>query len=174
MKHMFEPMSEKIQKKLAGWKGRLLSFGGKIILIKHVLASMPIHILSVLNLPKGIHNDLNRILSSFLWNATDGSKRRKWVSWRKFCYPIEEGGLGIRDFNEVQQALFMKFAWKLKERNSFWADFFRAKNLKKNFGGLGEDIPYTISILERGGFGTAYHAAKFILPCSRWVVKLLV
>jgi hypothetical protein len=101
MKYMFEPMMDKIQKKLAGWKGRLLSFGGKITLIKHVLCSMPIHILSVLNLPKGIHNELNRIFSSFLWNASDGSKRRKWISWRKICYPVDEGGLGIRDFSEV-------------------------------------------------------------------------
>lgn len=53
-KHMFEPLLEKIQKKLARWKGHLLSFGGKIVLIKHVIRSMPIHFLLVLNLPKGV------------------------------------------------------------------------------------------------------------------------
>lgn len=26
---------------------------------------------------------------------------------------MEEGGLGIRDLSEVQQALFMRFAWKI-------------------------------------------------------------
>lgn len=65
-KKMFEPLMDKIQKKLASWKGRLLSFGGKITLIKYVLCNMPIHVLSVLKMPKRIHNELSSIFSSFL------------------------------------------------------------------------------------------------------------
>lgn len=95
-----------------------------------ILCSMPIHILSILNLPKGTHNELNQIFSSFLWNTTDGSKKWKWISWRKNCFPIEECGLGNRDFEEVQRALFMRFAWKLMVGNSFWAEFFHAKYMK--------------------------------------------
>lgn len=45
---LFDPLIIKVQKRLAGWKSKILSFGEKIILIKHVLSSMPIHILSVL------------------------------------------------------------------------------------------------------------------------------
>lgn len=51
---MFDPLLAKVLKKLAGWKSKLLSFGGKIILLKHVLNSILIYMLSVLNLPKGI------------------------------------------------------------------------------------------------------------------------
>lgn len=36
---LFEPLLFRVQKKLAGWKSKLLSFGEKIILIKHVLTS---------------------------------------------------------------------------------------------------------------------------------------
>lgn len=96
MKHMFEPLMDKIQKKLAGWKGRLLSFGGEITLIKYVLCSMPIHVLSVLKLPKGVHNDLNSIFSSFLWNATDGSRRQNGshgeksvIMWKRVVWVFE-------------------------------------------------------------------------------------
>lgn len=63
---IFDPLIAKVQKKLAGWKGKLLSFGGKIVLIKHVLSSMPIHIVSILNLPKRVLSTLKGIFSNFL------------------------------------------------------------------------------------------------------------
>ncbi|KAF5475433.1 hypothetical protein F2P56_007238 [Juglans regia] len=34
---MVDPLLAKVQKKLSGWKSKVLSFGGKIVLIKHVL-----------------------------------------------------------------------------------------------------------------------------------------
>lgn len=63
---MFDPFLAKVQKKLAGWKSKLLSFGGKIMLLKHVLNSMPIHLLSRMNLPKGVLKGLKTIFSNFL------------------------------------------------------------------------------------------------------------
>ncbi|KAG2720837.1 hypothetical protein I3760_02G052600 [Carya illinoinensis] len=128
---LFEPLLLKLQKKLAGWKSNILSFGGKIILLKHVLSSMPIHVLSVMNLPKGVFKAIKSIFSSFLWNSTDDKRKRKWVSWKNICLPVEEGGLGIRSLHDVQMSLFMKFAWKLLKGNSVWAKFF----LKKYVGG---------------------------------------
>lgn len=47
----FDPLLEMVSKKLAGWKNRLLSQGGRLILLRHVLSSMPIH-LSVIQMPK--------------------------------------------------------------------------------------------------------------------------
>lgn len=75
--HMFEPLLAEVQKKLAGWKSKLLSFGGKIVLTKHVLNSMPIHLLSVTNLPKGIFGKLKSIFSNFLWGSSMDIKKRK-------------------------------------------------------------------------------------------------
>ncbi|KAG6658115.1 hypothetical protein CIPAW_04G137600 [Carya illinoinensis] len=110
---LFEPLLLKLQKKLAGWKSNILSFGGKIILLKHVLSSMPIHVLSVMNLPKGVFKAIKSIFSNFIWNSTDDKRKRKW------------------NLHDVQKSLFMKFAWKLLEGNSVWAKFF----LKKYVGG---------------------------------------
>lgn len=71
---------------------------------------MLIHLLSVINLPKGIFGKLKSIFTNFLWGSSDEIDKRKWVLWRKICFPIEEGGLGICDLYEVQLSLFMKFA----------------------------------------------------------------
>ncbi|KAG2663424.1 hypothetical protein I3760_16G029200 [Carya illinoinensis] len=45
--------------------------------------------------------------------------------------PIEEGGLDIHDFEDMQKAL-MKFVWRLFTGKSLWADFFRVKYIQNN------------------------------------------
>lgn len=45
-------MVAKIVKKVTGWHGKLLSVGGRTILIKHVLQSQPIHLLAAVEPPK--------------------------------------------------------------------------------------------------------------------------
>ncbi|KAK3184524.1 hypothetical protein Dsin_031810 [Dipteronia sinensis] len=50
----FDPLIQKISKKIEGWKSRLLSQGGRLVLLRHVLSSMPLHLLSVLNKPKTV------------------------------------------------------------------------------------------------------------------------
>lgn len=52
----FEDLLSKIVKRLNGWQGRMLSYGGRLILIKHVLQSLPTYTLVALNPPKGILN----------------------------------------------------------------------------------------------------------------------
>lgn len=75
--NMFDPFLARVQKKVVGWKSKLLSFGGKIVLIKHVLNSMPIHMLSVLNIPKGVISGLKKIFLNFLWGNSVDNKKRK-------------------------------------------------------------------------------------------------
>ncbi|XP_042944792.1 uncharacterized protein LOC122278673 [Carya illinoinensis] len=115
-----------------GWKSKMLSFGGKIMLLRHVLNSMPIHILSIVKVPKAVFGMINKIFSDFLWGSSLGNKKRKWVVWHQICKPVEEGGIGIRDLVEVQQSLFMKFGWKLVTGVSLWADFFQEKYLHRD------------------------------------------
>jgi hypothetical protein len=43
----FQPIIEKINKRLAGWKGRLLSKAGKETLVKSVFTAQPIYLLTV-------------------------------------------------------------------------------------------------------------------------------
>ncbi|XP_022895288.1 uncharacterized protein LOC111409474 [Olea europaea var. sylvestris] len=96
-----EPLVEKIRKKIAGWKLQLLSQGGRLVLLRHVLTCMATHLLSVLNVPKSIFKRLNSILSSFFWGEVNGRTRKKWCCWDKLCKPVVEGGIGVRKFEDV-------------------------------------------------------------------------
>ena len=51
-KEDLQPIIDKSIKKAAGWKGRLLSHSSKLDLVKSVLVSIPIDLLSVIKFPK--------------------------------------------------------------------------------------------------------------------------
>lgn len=63
---VLEPLVEKISKKVANWKFQLFSQGGRLILLQHVLFSLLIHILSVINVLNVTLHGIYFILANFL------------------------------------------------------------------------------------------------------------
>ncbi|XP_027171679.1 uncharacterized protein LOC113771278 [Coffea eugenioides] len=88
----FDGIIAKVRARVCHWSAKLLSMGGKLILIKHVLNSMPLYLLQVLKPPKAVLVALGRIFNSFLWDKSHDAKRTHWASWERLCFPTEEGG----------------------------------------------------------------------------------
>ncbi|XP_059301909.1 uncharacterized protein LOC132053827 [Lycium ferocissimum] len=93
----FNDAITKVVRKTSGWQGKLLSIGGKAILIKHVLQSQPIYLLAAMKPPNEIFLQIERYMTKFFWGCTDKKKKLHWSSWAKMCYPTEEGGLVSED-----------------------------------------------------------------------------
>lgn len=89
--HLFDPLILRIQNKVANQKGKLLSQGGQLILIHHVLCCMTTHILAVLSIPLVVINKINFIISSFFWKESNGRARMKQKAWKKICNPRRKG-----------------------------------------------------------------------------------
>lgn len=106
----FKELLNSIRGRLEGWQNRFLSISARLLLLRHIVSSIPVHLLLVLHAPKIVVSSLNRIMSNFLWGASNGKQKRKWVAWQKVCSPTQEWG---RKFEEVQSSLFMKLAWNL-------------------------------------------------------------
>ena len=51
-------IEDRIEKRLSGWKGNLLSIGGRLVLINSILSSLPMFMLSFFEVPKGVHRKL--------------------------------------------------------------------------------------------------------------------
>jgi hypothetical protein len=47
-------VEERLQKRLTSWKGKLLSLGGRLVLINSVLTNMVLYMISFFQLPKGV------------------------------------------------------------------------------------------------------------------------
>ncbi|KAK6773729.1 hypothetical protein RDI58_028967 [Solanum bulbocastanum] len=126
----FSELIKKIQTKLQVWKGKLLSFGGKIVLINSVLQSIPIYLLSTLNSPKCVLDDIHRMFAKFLWNLKEEGRAKHWIAWNNICLPREEGGLDIRSLFDISKALFAKLWWNFRINNTLWSNFMWTKYCK--------------------------------------------
>lgn len=121
MEYFFELMA-KFDKRISDWRGRLLSFAGKITLLKSVLNVLPIHALSVIKPPKKLIQHLEKSMRAFLWNSK-GQHRKRWISWSHICRSMAEGGLGIRSLTQVMTALHAKRCWSVIKGESVWAQY---------------------------------------------------
>lgn len=70
-----QPLIDKILKKIAGWRGRLLSLAARAILIKSCLASIPVYLLSFIKFPKWAIN-----LLILRWPSTCGMILQKVIN----------------------------------------------------------------------------------------------
>lgn len=88
------------------------------------------HLLSAFHVPKLVFKKLQGLFAHFFWGEQGGKSKWKWRAWQKLCVPVEVGGIGVRDLDEVQKSLFLKFGWDLLTKDSLWAKLFRAKYVK--------------------------------------------
>ena len=65
-KVIWDPIIEKFEKRLSGWKFAYLSKGRRLTLIKSVLSSIPTYCLSLFPLPTSVANKLEAIQRNFL------------------------------------------------------------------------------------------------------------
>ncbi|XP_058084555.1 uncharacterized protein LOC131232338 [Magnolia sinica] len=87
---------------------------GRATLVKHVLASVPIHTLAATHVLVGVLKSLETRFVDFLWGWADGKKKLHWKKWRTITTPKPEGGLGIRNLSKVIKACRLKMAWIVK------------------------------------------------------------
>ena len=109
---IWNPILEKMEKKLSGWKCLYLSKGGRLTLLKSTLSSLPTYFSSLFTIPIAVAARLERIQRNFLWGSSEGSFKYPLVAWDKVCSPIEMGGLGIRNVVSFNQALLRKWLWR--------------------------------------------------------------
>ncbi|XP_015159687.1 uncharacterized protein [Solanum tuberosum] len=71
----YSHLVQKVSKEICGWKARILSFGGKITLIKHALQSNPIHTMAAISPPNTTIKYIESIITNFFWGR-DQDKRK--------------------------------------------------------------------------------------------------
>ncbi|XP_026419470.1 uncharacterized protein LOC113315405 [Papaver somniferum] len=125
-------MMEMLQKKLAGWIGKLLDCSARLTLMKFFLCSIPIYNMSVYKWPKAVIKECERIIRNFLWTGDPSVNKLVIVKWEEVNAPLTEGGLGIRRLEVMNKALLLKLLWKIETEDDEWTRFMRAKYKNKN------------------------------------------
>ena len=116
-KTVWNPILEKMEERLAGWKRLYLSKGGKVTLIKSTLSSLPTYFLSLLPIPIKVAKQMEELQRDFLWNGIGDKCKLHLVNWSKVCRPVKNGGLGIRCLRRFNSALLAKWLWRYSVEN---------------------------------------------------------
>ena len=89
-----QPVVDKMIKRVAGWKGKLLSSAGKLTLLKSCLSSIPIYLLSVIKFPKWAVENINSQMANFLWHDAEGKHKYQLSNWQSLAPKIRSWRLG--------------------------------------------------------------------------------
>jgi len=92
---------DKVGAKLQGWKGRLMTKSGRLILVRSVLSSIPSYHMTALFRS----GQLRR------WTELEGISGNCLVNWRRVRQPKSLGGLGIKDLACFNRALRLRWMW---------------------------------------------------------------
>ncbi|XP_020084915.1 uncharacterized protein LOC109707794 [Ananas comosus] len=116
------PIINRIEMRIEGWKAKLLSHGGRVILVNSVLSNLPLFYFAIFKASQWVLNRIEALRRAFFWkgcsNISGGSCL---VSWKIICKSKREGGLGIKDMEAMNKALLTKWWWRFfNERHLLW------------------------------------------------------
>jgi hypothetical protein len=64
-------MESRFVSKLGCWRSKMISYDDWLVLINSVLTSLPIFMLSFMEIPKGVRKRLDYFRSNFLWQSDE-------------------------------------------------------------------------------------------------------
>ncbi|GJR97832.1 RNA-directed DNA polymerase, eukaryota [Tanacetum coccineum] len=134
----WNPIIQRFSSKLAQWKARLLSVGGRLSLIKSVLGNLSTYYMSIYLMSVSIQKKLESMRNNFFIGGEEGDKKITWVRWKKCLASKKLGGLGIGSIYALNLGLLFKWIWRFRcHSNDLWARVI--KNVYGHNGGIHDD-----------------------------------
>ena len=126
-----EPLFQQVKSRFSSWSVKTLSFSGRLLLIKTVIAGITTFWCSAFILPKACINRINSLCSMFLWKGHLDGHNTARVSWEKVVLTKRQGGLGVKDLLNWNKSCSLRLIWMLFFRpDSVWVQWFKEVILK--------------------------------------------
>ncbi|XP_074297251.1 uncharacterized protein LOC141627956 [Silene latifolia] len=82
--------------RIRGWNKRKISYSGRLVLVKSVLATIHNYWSQIFILPMGVIDRIKALCRNFLWEGGEGYSKALLVAWCTLCKG-KGGGLGLID-----------------------------------------------------------------------------
>nr|GEX29265.1 RNA-directed DNA polymerase, eukaryota, reverse transcriptase zinc-binding domain protein [Tanacetum cinerariifolium] len=105
--------------RLSKWKMKTLSIGGRLMLLKSVLGSIPIFHMFIFKVHIKVLQRMECMRCHFFNGADLGGKKSMWVKWKNVLASKAKGGLGVSSLHALNRALMFK--WD----TAFWEEVWR-------------------------------------------------
>ncbi|KAL3694390.1 hypothetical protein R1sor_008041 [Riccia sorocarpa] len=90
-----EVVLKSIEMELKVWVYRYLTWKSRLLLIKHICAVIPQHVLMSVGIDSKRSRKIENLLGNFLWGwSRDKIPKTALLAWNKLPFPTEAGGLG--------------------------------------------------------------------------------
>jgi hypothetical protein len=124
-------LEKKFEARIGNWSHMWLSLGGRVILEKYVLERIPVHWLSLSNIPNCTLNNIRRRMFNFMWKGKKIKEGVHLISWKKIAKPKKVGGCGIENIFTFGKALVTKILWRCLMVPGLWHELILKKYLRK-------------------------------------------
>ncbi|XP_038687533.1 uncharacterized protein LOC119986913 [Tripterygium wilfordii] len=80
-REIFSYIRDRVSHRIHDWNGKLLSRGGKEILLKSIVQAIPSYAMSCFKLPKSTTRWIMKRMAGFWWGSKEGQQRMHWAGW---------------------------------------------------------------------------------------------
>ena len=103
---------------------------GRIQLVRSVVQSMMMYIISIYSWPVSLIKDLEKWIRNFIWSGDMEKRKIVTVAWKKVCRPLSQGGLNLRSSKTLNAYTNLHLLWKLLHSQDDWAILLRDRVLR--------------------------------------------
>jgi hypothetical protein len=121
-----QPLIEKIIKGIAGWRGKLLTQAGRLVLIKTCLASIPVYLLSFFKFLRWAIDLINSHMANCFWDDYEGHKKLHLANWHMIC--MKKNNLGAPCLKDLNLCLLGSWIKRfIRDENKLWKNIIEKK-----------------------------------------------
>lgn len=108
---------DRIQKRVNSWNNKILSSGGKEVLIKSILAVIHLYPMQCFLLPKTTLAKINSVVLRFWWRSSSNNAHHVHCLKSSILFQSKDnGGMGFKNMFHFNRALLAKLACKIYDQ----------------------------------------------------------
>lgn len=121
---------DRFYKRISGWETRLLSLGGRFILVQAVLSQLAIYWAHLFYLPAPVIKKMKTFAANFLWGGKTYQSKFHLIKMDSIAKSKKLGGWGLLDMRTMGNSLLCKSLLGGIFGNGPWSSFINIKYLK--------------------------------------------